>query len=52
LKISDYVRFWKMILRWLKLEFSIDYDRAKCPERVSKNDIKNGLTLLIFPVKT
>ena len=39
------MRFWKIILGLLKLEFLIDYDRAKCQERVSENDIENGLTV-------
>jgi hypothetical protein len=34
-------RFWG----GLNLNFSVDYDRAKCQERVGENSIKNGLTV-------
>jgi len=52
LQISDYVRFWKSILGWLKLEFFVDYDRVKCQEHVGENDIENGLTVWILCAKT
>ena len=39
------MRFWKIVLGQLKLEILIDYDRAKCQERVGENGIENGLTV-------
>jgi len=33
------------------LKSLIDYDRAKCQERVGENDIENGLTVWILRAK-
>jgi len=33
------------------LNFSVEYDRAKCQERVGENGIKNQLTVWILRVK-
>jgi len=32
------------------MKFSVDYDRAKCQERVGKNGIENGLTVWILGI--
>jgi hypothetical protein len=34
------------------LNFSVDYDRAKCQEHVGENGIENGLTVWILRAKT
>jgi len=43
--------FGKKILGWLKLEFSVDYDRVKCQERVGENGTEIWLTIWILCAK-
>jgi len=54
---STFKRFWnKMIMRgfgnmfWVgwNLNFSVEYDRAKCQEHVGENRIENRLTVWIY----
>jgi len=46
------IRFWNRFLGGWNLKFSVDYDRAKCQERVGKNGIENGLMVWILRAKT
>jgi len=47
-KLGFEIDFW-VVETW---NFSVDYDRAKCQERVGENDIENGLTVWILRAKT
>jgi len=53
-RFEEWVFMWgsgKLFWNSWNLNFSVDYDRAKCQERVGENDIENGLTVWILRAK-